>query len=309
MEGQNGQVRVVKAAGIHLWILALTALVAGIVLALPVGARGQAMATVQVDTGSSIKADAPGKVAGPGKTAPGRDELVKAEPPLVPGAPTAAAGTQGAETTPATRSAIESMAIRGGTAGTNAQPGSGDKPATDSGLTKGFYSMFQVVAALAVVIGLIYVGRALMRKYVPGAAAGNGQGVIEILARHPLAKGQALVLVRIGSQIVVLNQGRETSQSVLVVSDEGEVANILGQIQGTKPTSSRAGFNRLLANARMDLETGEGAEEGEEITSVAGANKPVEAASMEDELEEMAAARRQLMDLREQVRAVGERIK
>jgi flagellar biogenesis protein FliO len=294
MDGRDGQVRV-RCGGIQLWILAAIAVIAGFALAWPEAARAQAMATVQVEGNGT-----PGAAA------------VKADVPMK-GATAVPTTTRAAETNAtapaASRSALEATPIRGGTAaGTNVPGDSGDKKAPEGGLTKGLMSLVQVGGALAVVIGLIYIGRALVRKFVPGAAAGHGEGVIEILARHPLAKGQALVLVRIGSQIVVLNQGRETSQSVLVVSDAEEVANILGQLQGAKPTSSQAGFNRLLANARMDLEQGEDAEEGED-RPVAVANKPVEAASMEEELEEMAAARRQLMDLREQVRAVGQRIR
>ena len=112
----------------------------------------------------------------------------------------------------------------------------------------------RVIAALAVVVGLILILKGLAKKFVPGAKGAAGKGVIEVLARHPIAKNQAIVLVRIGSQIVALNQGKETSESVLVISDAAEVAKIIGQIEGKNPHSSQAGFTKLLANARMDLE-------------------------------------------------------
>jgi len=131
-----------------------------------------------------------------------------------------------------------------------------------------------------------------VRKFVPGAGTSNGKGVIEILARHPLTKNQSIVLVRIGSQIVALNQGKEASESVLVISEPMEVSRIIGQIEGKSPASMQAGFNRLLANARMDLENGEAepASLGEE--------------NLDEQLEEMAAAKRQLMELRQHVRTV-----
>ena len=80
------------------------------------------------------------------------------------------------------------------------------------------------------------------RNLSPGAKAGNGKGVIEVLARYPLCKNQMLVLVRIGSQIVTLNQGKETSQSVLVISDPSEVAKIMGQIEGQSRSRFRPGL-------------------------------------------------------------------
>ncbi len=168
------------------------------------------------------------------------------------------------------------------------------KPA--SAPSSGFGGLAQVVTALAVVIGLIFIGKAMARKFVPGAKAGPAKGVIEILARHPLAKNQSIVLVRIGSQIVALNQGRESSESVLVINDAAEVARIIGQIEGKSPDSVSAGFNRLLANARMDLETTSDEPElqGNE--------------NLDEQLEEMAAAKRQLMELRQHVRTVRDRL-
>jgi flagellar biogenesis protein FliO len=169
-------------------------------------------------------------------------------------------------------------------------------PPGQTSLYARFSSVGQVAAALLVVVGLILVGRALVRKFVPGTAAGTGKGVMEILARYPLAKNQSLVLVRIGSQLVVLNQTREASQSVMVIHDQVEVANILGQIQGSKPSSIQNGFSNLLANARMDLET----------TPPDGNEASIELGDLDSQLDEMAAAKRQLMELRQQVRSVRE---
>jgi flagellar biogenesis protein FliO len=168
--------------------------------------------------------------------------------------------------------------------------------------------VFQVVAALAVVIGLIFLGKALAKKYIPAAkTAGNGKGVIEVLARYPLCKNQSLVLVRIGSQIVTLNQGRDQSQSILVISDQTEVAKILGQIDGTSPRSIQSGFNKLLSNARMDLSdpaNDPARELANEIAQNDFESRSMEPENLDTQLEEMAAAKRQLMELRQQVRSV-----
>jgi flagellar biogenesis protein FliO len=169
-------------------------------------------------------------------------------------------------------------------------------------------NVFQVVAALAVVIGLIFLGKAFAKKYVPGAkTAGNAKGVIEILARYPLAKNQSLVLVRIGSQIVTLNQGKDQSHSVLVINDPNEVAKILGQIEGTSPKSIQAGFNRLLSNARMDLSDPANDPSNELANEIAQddfESRSMQPENLDTQLEEMAAAKRQLMELRQQVRSV-----
>ena len=210
-----------------------------------------------------------------------------ASPTPTPPAPAATGGA--GEIKPA--NSIEQQPIRGAGNAVAAKNSAGDTPAKTGGSAWG--GAGQVIAARAIVVGLIFIGRALVRKFVPGAGAPSGKGVIEILARHPLAKNQSLVLVRIGSQIVALNQGRDASQSVLVISEPVEVARLIGQIEGKNPASMQAGFNRLLANARVDLESGE--DTGP--TAMAEEN-------LDEQLEEMAAAKRQLMELRQHVRSV-----
>ena len=202
-----------------------------------------------------------------------------------------ATGVSGETETPKPTNDIERTAIGGRREEPTA--GSTEKKTSSGWGFSGVGGAGQTVAALAVVVGLILIGKALVKKFVPGAAASNGKGVIEILARHPLAKNQSIVLVRIGSQIVALNQGRESSESVLVISDTQEVARIIGQIEGKNPQSIQAGFNKLLANARMDLET----EREPEENTMSGEN-------IDEQLEEMAAAKRQLMELRQHVRSV-----
>lgn len=208
---------------------------------------------------------------------------------------------------------IEQQPIRARTQTEDAATTQGATAVTNgnSGMYGGFIQVLQVAGALVAVIGLIFILKALARKFVPGAAVSNGKGVIEVLARHPLSKTQSLVLVRIGSQIVALNQGKDQSQSVLVISEPVEVARLMGQIEGANPNSISAGFDNMLATARRDLE--EPHDEADEAPLATapgvGANRAMAVEEdFEEQMDEMAAAKRQLMDLRNQVRAVRERL-
>jgi len=89
---------------------------------------------------------------------------------------------------------------------------------------------------------------------------------------------------------------------VLVISDQQEVANILGQIQGQKSTSIKKQFDGYLNIAQRELET------GEEEPDLLEASKAVETHDLDAQLDEMAAARRQLMELRQQVRSVRDNL-
>jgi hypothetical protein len=277
---------------------------AAIAAAMQDGTKGpEAPAIVEAKTGpASLFAD-----GGLGGTAKGADAAVTPAEPAAPTPPAAATATPTPPTpihAPAAKPAaseIEQKTIRPRTepAATQTNGTTPDSAKNGPGkLPSGLGNLAQVGAALAVVLGLVFVGKALAKKYLPAAKTAGGKGVIEVLARHPLAKNQSLVLVRIGSQIVALNQGKEASESVLVISDQAEVARIIGQIEGQSPTSIQAGFNKLLANARMDLERGDGADADEPgLRGMAAEN-------LDEQLEEMAAAKRQLMELRQHVRSV-----
>jgi flagellar biogenesis protein FliO len=201
---------------------------------------------------------------------------------------------------PAPLTSLEQKTIRKPSTSQPAPGGSSGAIAATPKVPSGLASVAQVGAALAIVIGLIFVGKALAKKYVPSVKAAAHKGIIEVLARHPLSKNQSIVLVRIGSQIVALNQGKDQSQSVLVISDQTEVAKLMGQIDGQSPKSIQAGFNRLLANAAVDLEDPANDPDRE--------SPAIDPGSLDDQLEEMAAARRQLMDLRSQVRTVRDKM-
>lgn len=78
---------------------------------------------------------------------------------------------------------IEAAPIRGLQAAGSSKPATGTNTsaAPTVGLPSGVINALQVAAALAVVVGLILIGKVLAKKYVPGAKAGNGKGVIEVL--------------------------------------------------------------------------------------------------------------------------------
>lgn len=236
----------------------------------------------------------------------GVPKAASAETPAVatqPADPAATAAAKTAEPAPAAPgSALGQTAIRARTESAPSEAAASKPP--QSALVSGLYSALQVGGALAVVIGLIIIGRAMMRRFVPGAAVGTGKGVIETLARYPIGRNQSVVLIRIGSQIVAMNQTKDASQSILVISEPVEVAKIIGQIEGQDSNSIQTNFNRALANARMDLEA-------PDTMDVLEANRSVSVQGEDDldtQLEEMAAAKRQLMELRAQVRSVRDNL-
>lgn len=231
---------------------------------------------------------------------------------------------------PTAPTGIEATDINRSSTGTGGKSGeAGADAGNETSKWDGLYSTCQVLGALGIVLGLIFIGKSLLKKIVPGSVVGSGKGVIEVLARYPLAKSQSLVLIRLGSQIVLLSQAKETSTSLLVVSDPNEVANILGQVQGNKSNSLQAGFSKLLSHASKDLEklpleaneyqlevsedealpTGTQPMPRVEYSERLRANQTISVSeTLDEEMDEMAAARRQLLELRRQVKNVAQKL-
>ncbi len=126
------------------------------------------------------------------------------------------------------------------------------------------------LASVALVIGLILVlaaaGRFVSRRSGSVAAMmGPGgrapSGVLEVLARYPVARGQVLVLLRIDRRVLLLSQsmaGKGGGFTTLAQFDDAsEVAAILRQTQDDASESVSARF-------RQAMERFQGADDGVE---------------------------------------------
>ena len=78
----------------------------------------------------------------------------------------------------------------------------------------------RIGGALVVVLAAIFLLRFVMRR-LAGPLAGHGRpsGVVEVLARYPLARGQSVVLMRVARRVLILHQ---SSGSLSTLSEEPE---------------------------------------------------------------------------------------
>jgi len=107
----------------------------------------------------------------------------------------------------------------------------------------------RVGAALAIVIGLIFIMRFVMRKTTGGALAGGGRpsGVLEVLARYPVARGQSLVLLKLGRRLVLAHQTSTGMTTLTEVTEQNEVAALLTRLEaGSAKPATGGGWSRLF---------------------------------------------------------------
>jgi flagellar biogenesis protein FliO len=106
----------------------------------------------------------------------------------------------------------------------------------------------QVFSALAVVLGIMLSLRSVLRRSAGGLArAGRPSGVLEILARYPIGRGQQLMVLKLARRILLIHQNGSAMTTLSEVSDPDEVASLLGRIEAGSTTPREAShFGALL---------------------------------------------------------------
>jgi len=120
----------------------------------------------------------------------------------------------------------------------------------------GGYGTLKSFGALAVVIGLIFLLKPIIRKLGgPMARTGGPSGVMEILAKYPFVKGQVFVLVKIDRRILLLCQTTQGSTTLSEFSDPDEVASLLRRLSDDEGDSFNHRLEQLLHGKNRSSQT------------------------------------------------------
>ncbi|RMH29045.1 MAG: hypothetical protein D6693_02595 [Planctomycetota bacterium] len=128
-------------------------------------------------------------------------------------------------------------------------------------------STARTVMALAVVIGAIFGARFVIRALTRGAGGLAAQigpagrapsGVLTVLARYPVARGQTLVLLQMNGRVLLLSQSSHGFATLAEISDPREVADLIRRARDEEGSSLSARFSALLK--RLEREPTDGAE-------------------------------------------------
>ncbi len=173
--------------------------------------------------------------------------------------PATAAGDE-----PVAASAAGASAAGASTAAAGSAPVKGSSPAnasTSSSAVGSFASSWfdkgLVLSTLLPVALLAVVAVALRGVLARGAGrASRPSGVLEILARYPVGRGQSVALLRVGRRVVVVHQADRSMTTLCETSDPDEVADLVARSRD----AGRDSFARLLARRRDAVDPFEGAE-------------------------------------------------
>lgn len=127
------------------------------------------------------------------------------------------------------------------------RPAAAGAPAGDGSARS---EILRVAGALAAVIGVIVLIRIGFKRFGPAwmSQGSRPSGVVEILARYPVARGQALILIKMLRRVLLVHQSGSAMTTLTEVSDHEEVALLLGRIEAATGRRSED-FEAALADS------------------------------------------------------------
>lgn len=136
--------------------------------------------------------------------------------------------------------------------------------------------MVRTGGALALVLALIFGARAVVKRAAGragllgqlGAGGRAPSGILEVLGRYPVARGQTLVLLRMDRRALLLSQSSAGFSLLAQVDDPDEVASLLVQARDAEGDSMAERFRGLLRSMERDPSImGEADETGDALAS------------------------------------------
>jgi len=122
--------------------------------------------------------------------------------------------------------------------GEGAEAGSG-------GLGDGW--LFSTLAALGIVIALVFGLRWMLRRGGIVSTAAPQGSVVEVLSRTTVAPRSHVVLMRVGPRILVVNDSPNGMRTLTQIEDPEEVAELLGAVDAAKPASMSKSFSGVMS--------------------------------------------------------------
>ena len=179
---------------------------------------------------------------------------------------------QAAATVPV-RSQLGQTAIRdSSTRPTTATASADDETVADIKPGSAGFDISRVVGALAIVLGLIFALRWLLRRSINPAGMPGATNVVQVLTRSALSPRQQLLLVRVGRRLIVVADCNGQLNALSELTDPDEVAALVGQLRDEKLSAASHSFGNLLGRLRRGaderMSDGDGGAEDESFPRV-----------------------------------------
>jgi flagellar biogenesis protein FliO len=124
------------------------------------------------------------------------------------------------------------------------------------GVTRSFtQELLPTALALGATLLVIVLARSAIKRFggkLPGAR--RPEGVVSVLARYPVARGQQIVLLKVGRRVIVANQGAQGMQTLSEFSAEADVADLVARCEASDRAKSPFSFDALLRQSDKNFD-------------------------------------------------------
>lgn len=110
---------------------------------------------------------------------------------------------------------------------------------------------------LFIVLALVGAAAWVVKRYLPARRLVTGSGVMEVVARLPLSPKQSLVLVKMGQRMVLVGLSPERVNTVCLLDDPEQVAELAGRIASHSRDSAAREFRHSLDQQADRFDGGE----------------------------------------------------
>ena len=91
----------------------------------------------------------------------------------------------------------------------------------------GVWAWVQMLVALGVIVGLIFLARYLLRRFGLARSVLGGSDLLNVVARAPLTPRHQLYLLHMGRRLVLIGAGAEGLATLAEVTDPDEIGELL----------------------------------------------------------------------------------
>jgi flagellar biogenesis protein FliO len=123
---------------------------------------------------------------------------------------------------------------------------------------------FRVLAALAMVIVVIFLLRWIAQQFFGMPTAKKSSRAVQVLSRSMISPKQQVLLVQVGRRVIVVGDTGGQMSPLAQITDADEIAELVGQLREDKTTATAKSFGNIFGRAQTTFEENDVPEEKRE---------------------------------------------
>jgi flagellar biogenesis protein FliO len=116
---------------------------------------------------------------------------------------------------------------------------------------------FRVIAALALVIVVIFLLRWIAQQFFGLPSARKSSRAVQVLGRSIISPKQQVLLLQVGKRVIVVGDCGGQMNALAQITDPDEIAELSGKVQEDKAASTTKSFGNIFGKAQTKFDEAE----------------------------------------------------